>query len=67
MFTCDGDHTWGKCDRDNCDFERFIPELDLSSCPYFQGTGTCESGCYSEPSCFTDRPSEGWPSEAKAG
>lgn len=20
IVTCDGNHTWGKCDRDNCDF-----------------------------------------------
>lgn len=37
--------------------------LDLSSCPYYRGEGKCESGCYSEPSCITDRPLKGWPSE----
>lgn len=37
-------------------------EVDLSSCPYYQGTGICESGCTTEPSCMTDEPLEGWPS-----
>lgn len=32
-------------------------------CPYFRGVGTCESRCYSEPSCQTDRPEFGWPAE----
>jgi len=79
MFTCDGNHTWGKCDRDDCDFERLLVvedepedpiELDLSSCPYYQGTGTCFAGCVTEPSCITDEPLEGWPSKhtaSKAG
>lgn len=42
-----------------------VEEGDLSGCPYFQGTGYCESGCTTEPSCMTDRPAEGWPSERK--
>lgn len=41
-------------------------ELDLSQCPYFMGTGQCSSGCYSEPSCQTDRPLNGWPKERLA-
>lgn len=28
--TCDGDHTWGKCDRDECDFER--PSVSNEEC-----------------------------------
>lgn len=39
------------------------PELDLSDCPYFKGTGACVHGCRDEPSCRTDRPADGWPSE----
>ena len=40
--------------------------VDLADCPYFQGTGTCGYGCVDEPSCITDRPREGWPSERLA-
>lgn len=36
---------------------------DLSSCPYFTGTGTCRGGCSDEPSCITDKPYGGWPSQ----
>jgi hypothetical protein len=36
---------------------------DLSDCPWFLGTGTCSYGCHDEPSCQTDRPREGWPTE----
>lgn len=36
---------------------------DLSSCEYFRGVGKCTMLCYSEPSCQTDRPEFGWPSE----
>ena len=39
------------------------PPADLADCPYYRGEGTCQSGCSSEPSCITDRPEEGWPSE----
>lgn len=39
---------------------------DLSRCPYFKGTGYCRSGCQTEPSCQTDRPLGGWPSEVRA-
>ena len=35
--------------------------MSLFDCPYYQGTGTCESGCATEPSCITDEPLEGWP------
>lgn len=29
----------------------------LLACPYSQGTGTCLTGCRTEPSCLTDMPS----------
>lgn len=38
-------------------------ELDLGTCHYFLGVGSCTMGCWEEPSCMTSRPSEGWPSE----
>lgn len=37
--------------------------LDLSDCPWFQGTGHCSHQCQTEPSCETDRPEGGWPGE----
>lgn len=38
--------------------------VDLSDCPYYLGgTGSCAYGCQQEPSCITDRPVGGWPSE----
>ena len=37
--------------------------MDDSDCPHFQGTGTCNAGCHSEPSCETNRPRNGWPKE----
>ncbi len=40
----------------------FYEEIDLSSCPYYQGTGHCQSGCTTEPECMTNEPLEGWPS-----
>ncbi len=39
------------------------PIDDMSDCPYYQGTGICESGCYSEPRCKTEEPIDGWPSQ----
>lgn len=36
---------------------------DPSDCAYFRGVGKCSMGCYTEPSCQTDRPEFGWPSE----
>lgn len=36
---------------------------DPASCEYFRGVGKCSLGCYSEPSCQTDRPEFGWDSE----
>ena len=36
-------------------------EPDLSSCPWFQRTGTCSFGCQEEPACETCIPSDGWP------
>ncbi len=40
-------------------------EDTLAACPYYAGTGkqTCQSGCWQEPSCITDKPSGGWESE----
>lgn len=43
--------------------EGYEEELDLSSCPYFSGRGTCSFGCSDEPACMTSRPSDGWPGE----
>ncbi|MCA1799751.1 MAG: hypothetical protein LC650_00470 [Actinobacteria bacterium] len=53
-------------------------ERDLSDCPYYRlwhgdpdpgegmyGPGTCRGGCWDEPMCITEQPSEGWPSERK--
>lgn len=43
-------------------------EEDLSNCPYFRHVrlgdeyAVCHSGCWTEPACFTDEPTEGWPS-----
>lgn len=34
--------------------------LNALSCPYYNGRGICASGCYTEPSCQTDAPTEGW-------
>lgn len=31
MNTCDGNHMWGKCDRDDCDFERLPIEAEVAS------------------------------------
>jgi hypothetical protein len=45
-----------------------MAEVDLSDCPYYRswldgiGDGKCNRGCYDEPSCITDEPTEGWPS-----
>lgn len=36
-------------------------EEDYSQCPYYKGTGICDSGCYSEPICKTNEPDGGWP------
>jgi hypothetical protein len=32
----------------------------MIACPWYRGTGICNTGCYSEPACETDRPTEGW-------
>ena len=54
---------------------RCAPATDLSDCPYFRRyagmeghdpEGTCSYGCRDEPSCVTDRPLHGWPSEQRA-
>lgn len=34
--------------------------LSALSCPYYRGIGVCVSGCYTEPGCQTDEPTEGW-------
>ncbi len=40
---------------------------DPSWCAHYRGRGTCTAGpCYLEPSCQTDRPLEGWPTELRA-
>lgn len=42
-------------------------EEDRSDCPFYQYSrndgpyGTCNRGCWSEPSCITDEPIDGWP------
>jgi hypothetical protein len=41
-------------------------ETDLSSCPYYNGTGICSFGCREEPRCRTEEPLNGWPSMRKA-
>lgn len=57
-----GAGTWSD-KRLECEVEY---EQDMSSCPHYQGTGTCSFGCWEEPSCFTDEPMNGWPSVRKA-
>jgi len=41
----------------------------MLACPYLAktGDGVCVSGCYSEPSCATDEPLEGWEAQAQNG
>lgn len=35
---------------------------DLSDCAYYRDpAGTCSHGCWEEPRCVTEEPSEGWP------
>ena len=29
-------------------------------CAYFRGIGICSFGCWEEPSCHTEEPSDGW-------
>lgn len=41
-------------------------DVDLSGCPYYRGVGICAYGCYSEPSCITDEPRHGWPSQRRS-
>lgn len=52
-----------------------LDEADLSDCPYYQNRwlrnrpelpGKCLRGCWDEPSCVTDEPLDGWPSERAA-
>ena len=38
-------------------------EWDGSDCPWFLGTGICDSGCVSEPACQTNLPNDGWPKQ----
>jgi hypothetical protein len=37
-----------------------LESLSMTRCPYYEGTGKCDRGCHSEPSCHTDQPLEGW-------
>lgn len=37
----------------------------LSGCPYYRGEGKCVTGCWQEPECITDEPSEGWAIESR--
>lgn len=39
---------------------RALGHLSMTQCPYFDHEGVCEGGCYSEPACITDQPTEGW-------
>ena len=43
-------------------------ETDLSSCPYYNGTGICSFSCWGwgEPRCRTEEPLNGWPSQRTA-
>ena len=41
--------------------------VDKGLCAYFLHQGSCSFWCRDEPSCQTDRPREGWPSEQLAG
>lgn len=36
-------------------------ENDGRDCPWYKGEGTCATGCWTEPSCQTDEPINGWP------
>lgn len=35
--------------------------INLSTCAYYRGVGTCSFGCRDEPACITCVPAEGWP------
>jgi hypothetical protein len=36
----------------------------MHACPYLNGTGTCVTGCWTEPHCITDCPDrDGWQPE----
>lgn len=34
--------------------------LCMTQCPAYTDNGVCSGGCYTEPSCQTDEPTEGW-------
>lgn len=34
--------------------------LCMTQCPAYTDNGVCTGGCYTEPSCQTDEPTEGW-------
>ena len=34
--------------------------LCMTQCPAYNDGGVCASGCYTEPACQTDEPTEGW-------
>lgn len=40
--------------------EEWMEAAQMISCPYYKGTGSCASGCYQEPACQVNAPTEGW-------
>lgn len=44
--------------------ERVQEAVTMLSCPFLQsgadGTAVCQSGCWDEPACVTNRPAGGW-------
>lgn len=40
--------------------DRALECLSMTQCPYFKHEGVCDSGCYQEPVCVADQPTEGW-------
>lgn len=43
--------------------EELLEAMSMVRCPYYRKEETCHMDCYTEPTCITDAPSEGW--EAK--
>lgn len=37
-----------------------LESLSMTRCPYYEKGEKCDRGCWSEPSCQTDEPPEGW-------
>lgn len=44
-------------------YEDASREWATGLCPYALGVGICSMGCYEEPACQTDRPTDGWPTD----